>query len=51
MKDTGNIEGLSDIEKIKNFLISLGFVTTSDSSAQHLIYTKEGETVVIKNNC
>lgn len=50
MKDTVDIEGLSDIEKIKNFLVNLGFATTSDPSAQHLIYIKEGETVVIKNN-
>lgn len=41
---------LDDIEKIKNFLLSLGFVCHSYPSAQHLIYSKDGETVVIKNN-
>jgi len=39
----------SDIEKIKNFLISLGFVSRSHQSAKHLIYSKDGEKVVIKN--
>ncbi len=39
----------SDIEKIKNFLVSLGFICNSYPSAKHLIYSKDGETVVIKN--
>ncbi len=39
----------SDIEKVKNFLVSLGFICKSYSSAKHLIYSKSGETVVIKN--
>jgi hypothetical protein len=41
---------LCDIEKVKNFLLELGFVCNSYPSAQHLIYSKDGETVVIKNN-
>jgi len=39
-----------DIDKVKKFLIGLGFVCNSYPSAQHLIYSKDGETVVIKNN-
>jgi hypothetical protein len=39
----------SDIEKIKIFLINLGFVLNSYPSADNLIYSKDGETVVIKN--
>jgi hypothetical protein len=41
---------LSDIEKIKNFLIELGFICQSQPSSQNLIYSKKGETVIIKNN-
>lgn len=41
---------LGDIEKVKNFLLELGFVCNSFPSAQHLIYSKEGKTIVIKNN-
>lgn len=40
----------NDIVKIKVFLVKLGFVCSSQPSAQHLIYTKDGETVMIKNN-
>jgi hypothetical protein len=40
---------LNDIEQVKNFLITLGFKTTSDPSAQHLIYCKETDTVIIRN--
>jgi hypothetical protein len=50
MKITKEKKELSDIEKIKNFLIELGFVCNSYPSAQHLIYSKDGETVLIKNN-
>ena len=41
---------INDIEKIKHFLLALGFVCNSHPTARHLIYTKAGETVVIKNN-
>lgn len=40
----------SDIEKVENFLVGLGFVCSSYPSASHLIYSKSGETVIIKNN-
>ena len=41
---------LSDIEKIKHFLLDLGFVCNSYPSAQHLIYSKNEEIIIIKNN-
>ena len=50
MRITGEKKELGDIEKIKNFLVRLGFVCNSDPSAQYLIYSKDGETVIIKNN-
>jgi len=40
----------NDIDRVKNFLKTLGFVCSSYPSAQHLIYTKENNTVIIKNN-
>jgi len=46
----GEKEELDDVEKIKNFLVMLGFVCISYPSAQNLIYSKKGETVIIKNN-
>ena len=49
MKKSENIEG-SDIKKIKNFLEKLGFICNSDPSAQHLVYSKNGETIIIRNN-
>ena len=50
MKNKVEKKKSSDIEKVKNFLVGLGFVCNSYSSAQHLIYSKDGETVLIKNN-
>jgi len=50
MKNKIENKKLSDIDKIKKFLVELGFVCSSQPSAQHLIYSKDGETVMIKNN-
>ena len=50
MRITGEKKELDDIKKIKNFLVRLVFVCNSYPSAQHLIYSKDGETVIIKNN-
>lgn len=50
MEITEEKKKLGDIEKVKKFLLELGFVCNSYPSAQHLIYFKDGETVVIKNN-
>jgi hypothetical protein len=50
MNKTMDKKKLNDIEKIKNFLIRLGFVCSSYQSAQNLIYSKNGETVIIKNS-
>jgi len=40
----------NDLEKIKEFLVKLGFVCNSNPTAHHLIYTKDKETIIIKNN-
>lgn len=50
MKSTGEKKELSDIEKIKNFLVGLGFVCDSYPTSQNFIYSKNGEVVIIKNN-
>ena len=50
MENTGEKKKSGDVEKVKNFLLGLGFVCNSYPSAQHLIYSKNGETVTIKNN-
>ena len=49
MKNTEKDKELNDIEKIKIFLEELGFICNSSPSAQHLIYSKKGEVVMIKN--
>lgn len=49
MKIKDEKKKLEDIDKVKNFLVGLGFVCNSYPSAQYLIYSKDGETVVIKN--
>ena len=41
---------IDDIQKIKQFLGGLGFVCNSFPSAQHLIYSKNMDIVIIKNN-
>ena len=38
-----------DIEKIKNFLVKLGFVCNGFPSAQNLIYSKNEEIIIKKN--
>jgi len=43
-------EEVDDIKKVREFLLNLGFVCNSYPSAQHLIYTKAGEIVIIKNH-
>ena len=40
---------LSDVEKIKHFLVELGFVCNSFPSSQNSIYSKNGEVVILKN--
>jgi len=40
----------NDIDKVKNYLLNLGFKCNSYPTAKHLIYSKEGEKVVIKNS-
>jgi hypothetical protein len=45
-----NIEkiGLKDIDKIKQFLISLGFECNSFPTSDHQVYSKNEEVVIIK---
>jgi hypothetical protein len=50
MKDTLIEKDADDIEEVKSFLLELGFDCVSYPSAQNLIYKKNGETVLIKNN-
>ena len=50
MKNNNEKEETSDIEKIKKYLLKLGFFCNSHESAQHIIYSKEDEVVIIKNN-
>jgi len=50
MKKTGKNKKLNDIEKIKNFLLKLGFICSSSASSQNLIYSKDREVVMIKNS-
>ena len=41
---------MNDIEKIKNFLVGLGFICQSQPSSQNLIYSKKEDIIIIKNN-
>lgn len=50
MRTKGEEGKSSDIEKVKEFLVELGFMCSSYPSAQHLIYSKGEETVIIKND-
>ncbi|MDG6218161.1 MAG: hypothetical protein QCI00_01825 [Candidatus Thermoplasmatota archaeon] len=49
MKNKMENKKSGDIEQVQNFLIGLGFICNSYPSAQHLIYSKDGEIVIIKN--
>jgi len=50
MKNTVEQRELDDMKQIENFLVGLGFVCNSSPLAQHLIYSKNGEVVMIKNS-
>jgi hypothetical protein len=50
MKNINVNRELNDIEKIKNFLVGIKFMCSSSPSAQYLIYSKNSEVVMIKNN-
>ena len=39
---------LSDNEKIKNFLIDLGFICQSQPSSENLIYSKKEDIIIMK---
>ena len=38
-----------DIRKIKKYLLGLGFICNSNPKAQHLIYSKKADVIIIKN--
>ena len=40
--------GIKDIDKIKNFVISLGFECNSFPNSSNQIYSKNNEVVIIK---
>ena len=50
MDTKGENKKSTDIEKVKHYLVGLGFVCNSYPSAQHIIYSKDGEKIIIKNN-
>ena len=50
MKKSSKEREINDIEKIKNYLVKLGFVCDSYPSSQNLIYSKKGDVIIIKNN-
>jgi len=50
MKISREKKDMNDIEKIKNFLVGLGFRCQSQASSQNLIYSKKGDVILIKSN-
>jgi len=50
MKREREINKSEDIEKIKQYLKNLGFICKSYPTAQNLIYSKNNEVIIIKNN-
>ena len=50
MKISREKKEMNDIEKIKNFVVGLGFICQSHPSSQNLIYSKKGDIIIIKNN-
>jgi len=49
MKRISETNKSNDIDKVKHFLLELGFVCNSFPSAQNLIYLKKDEVITIKN--
>jgi len=50
MKHESKLSKSTDIEKIKQYLKNLGFICKSYPTAQNLIYSKNDEVIIIKNN-
>jgi len=50
MGRTQNQTELSEIERIKEFIMSFGFDGVSDSSSNNKIYSKNGTIIVIREN-
>jgi hypothetical protein len=49
MKNCVEQKESNDMKQIENFLVELGFICNSVPSAQHLIYSKNRDVVMIKN--
>ena len=49
MKNKNKNKQKDDIERIKDFLINLGFICNSFESAEHLIYSKKKNVIIIRN--
>ena len=50
MKNSDKKIEKNDIEKVKKYLLGLGFICNSYPSAQQLIYSKNEQVIIIKNN-
>ena len=50
MKILSEKRKIDDIKKVKNYLLELGFVCNSQPSAQNLIYSKNENIIIIKND-
>ena len=50
MKNSSQKSGTNDIEKIKDFLVKLGFICNSFPSAENLIYVKGKERIIVTND-
>ena len=48
MKSSNIKNESSEIKKIRKFLDGLGFTCSSYPSAQNLVYSKNGDTIIIK---
>lgn len=49
MNQIDETEPVNDKQRIEQLLVELGFTCNSSPSAQNMIYTKDGEVIMIKN--
>ena len=49
MENSKEKKETDEIKKIKKFLLGLGFICNSSPNAQHLIYSKKRDVIIIKN--
>jgi hypothetical protein len=50
MKISSEKRKTDDIKKVKTYLLGLGFVCNSHPSSQNLVYSKNMDIIIIKNN-